>query len=171
MLCSSSGEPWNLRFLFAIFHSTHIFFFLVWAPEKDSYLFSFQKDVLNHSLTSLLLVDSICSCSARMRATLAAMAVMFPKCPGKHCSHLEDAGTRVNAQPQYYYCCTFTQTILSRKITKAFHKYWTHTTTEMLPALLSRVLNKYYMAASKPTREGSVLATTAALTIYLAKKK
>lgn len=27
MLCSGSGEPWNLRYLFAIFQSTHIFFF------------------------------------------------------------------------------------------------------------------------------------------------
>jgi len=38
MLYSGSGEPWNLRYIFSIFQSTHIFFFLVWAPENDSYL-------------------------------------------------------------------------------------------------------------------------------------
>lgn len=40
----------------------------------------------------------------------------------------------------------------------------------MLPALLLWV-NKYYMVASKPTGEGSVLATTVALTVYLAENK
>lgn len=41
----------------------------------------------------------------------------------------------------------------------------------MLPALLLWEVNKYYKVASKPTWEGSVLATTVALTIYLAKNK
>lgn len=101
---------------------------------------------------------------------IAAMAAVFPKCPGTHSSHLEGTKTSENAQPQHY-SCTFTQLLLSRKITKAFHKYWTHTTAVKLPTLLLRLVNKYYVAASKPTGEDSALARTAALSTYLYKNK
>lgn len=43
MLCSSSGEPWNLRYLFAIFQSTHIFFFWFGLLKMPPVFFSERK--------------------------------------------------------------------------------------------------------------------------------
>lgn len=127
-----------------------------------SFLFSERHSELQPCLSFASGLHLLAWCQDK--SNTAAMAVIFSKHSGIHSSHLEDTETTENTQSQHY-CCTFTYLILSRKITKAFYKYWTHTTSGILPIFLLRVVNKYYTAASKLSGEDSILVIIAALTI------
>lgn len=74
MLCSSSWEPRKLMYLFAIFQSTHIFFFWFGLLKMLSVFFS---EIKSESRPDLSLASGSHLFTWR---NMAAMAVIFSKC-------------------------------------------------------------------------------------------